>query len=203
MVQVPAYINEKIWMEVIELMASNGANLSRVVFFGSSISTSRIDILILTLNSSTAFLGIDSFGNVNFPSIGPIPPNDDEIVNVVKSLCDLGFSSRLIISPNIKSKLSLVRYGGPGLYHIIESIVPRLLAIGLSFDCVDEMIYRNGIQLIRWYVAPKPVEATIDMQNCYICDKLFPLHEQYSKFSYTYCSSACLNVHRKREWKQN
>lgn len=69
--------------------------------------------------SSTSMDTSISPGTVQYAS-------DEEVLRCVLYLCRRGFSSRLCLSIDIKTKLQLRWYGGPGIGYVTDSLLPRL-----------------------------------------------------------------------------
>jgi hypothetical protein len=151
---------------------------------------------------------------------------------------------------DIKTKLQLRWYSGPGIGYMMDTLLPRMLhhwfdlsplvahvgseavhsiataSESPSTTCtntnanVDTKINRlqklpyqftdkevralfcdNLFALLRWYHPPEAVELPVETMPCHICGRLFVPGDHYSKFSFVYCSSACLGKHRKVDFK--
>lgn len=178
--------------------------------------------------------------------------SDEEVLCCVLYLCRRGFGARLCLSVDIKTRLQLRWYGGPGVGYVTDSLLPRLrrwydlsvlesvvgtealhqVVLGQNSSssttsgtinssessnfagssasstplCFREEEVRallggNLLALLSWYHPPDAVELPVETLPCHICGREFVPGDHYSKFSFVYCSSACLAKHRKLDYK--
>lgn len=119
--------DEKAPIEILEILADSGANLSRVIMGHLDRTVSSIDILE-ELADTGCVLEWDLFGNeVSFyqPSDFDMP-SDAERLNFIRHLINIGAGDRIVISHDICTKHRLVKYGGHGYGYIPEHIIPRM-----------------------------------------------------------------------------
>jgi hypothetical protein len=106
------------------------------------------------------------------------------------------------------------QYGGHGYSHLQHIVIPQIRAgllhqtVGVvssdtaSADSTIVAMTRTNLwQLLNWRPAPVLHEVAVQQLACHICAKLFVPGNHYSKFQFEYCSSACLAVHRRADWK--
>ena len=104
--------------EIISILEAAGADLSKVCLVGLTPSRRRIELLNSILEMTPCLLCFNSFGNILNRPVGPIPPNDEEIVEVLVALKQMNptfLSTRIILSMNVNMKIKMTRYGGPGM----------------------------------------------------------------------------------------
>ncbi|MDB4873021.1 MAG: aryldialkylphosphatase [Gemmatimonadales bacterium] len=70
-------------------------------------------------------------------------PCDQENARAIARLVGAGYGGRLLLSQDVFLKTLLVRYGGYGYAHILESFVPRLHRHGLTPRDSDRMLVTN------------------------------------------------------------
>jgi len=119
--------DEKAPIEILNILADSGADLSRVIMGHLDRTVSSIDILE-ELADTGCVLEWDLFGNeVSFyqPSDFDMP-SDAERLNFIRHMIDIGLGERIVISHDICTKHRLVRYGGHGYGYIPEHIIPRM-----------------------------------------------------------------------------
>lgn len=192
------------YITLMSLLNSLHTNLSHVILNSLVISLANIDhiLLFLTMNPDIKVC-ISGFGNVLHPSgPAPIPPTDTEIIQVLKQLLTKGFNHRLILTPDIKYKIQCSRWGGSGYSYLYSDILPLLeQQHGISSTDISLITCENLANILAWKIPETPIEVEIDQWECFICKKKFIPGKHYEKFSFVYCSSICLQSHRKNNWK--
>ena len=61
--------------------------------------------------------------------------------------------------------------------------------------------YMRLWSLLNWRPVPAEIVVEKEKLKCHVCSKMFVPGDHFSKFSFEYCSVACLSVHRRRNWK--
>ena len=223
---------------ILNVLSQHQADFSKILLNQVVISYDNLDAYEGMLSAFPSFcMCIDSFTyQATFPSGYLEPdttsdtdcggqwksyPSDGELLDCVKYLCLKGYSSRLCLSLNIRTKLQLRLYGGPGysffthqLLHQLTSrktfyspslMLPKLgpdpPSGAFTADEVDALVRGTMLRLLAWYRPPPLAELPKETLACHICAAVFEPGNHYSKFGLEYCSSACLAVHRKRGFK--
>lgn len=70
-------------------------------------------------------------------------PSDAQRLDKVKLLIDEGYLDRITISHDIHTKHRLTPFGGHGYAHIINNIIPRMEAKGISKQAIEQITIRN------------------------------------------------------------
>ncbi|XP_064652122.1 phosphotriesterase-related protein-like [Lineus longissimus] len=70
-------------------------------------------------------------------------PSDAERINRIKHLIKQGYEDKIVIAHDIHTKHRLMKFGGHGYSHILESIVPKMLARGYTQQQVDKILIHN------------------------------------------------------------
>jgi hypothetical protein len=176
---------------------------SKIMIRGIIASKANIETFIYILNLTSVKICIDDICNIKVSKDKPLPPNDDEIIEVLLILKAKGFMNRIILSINIQNKIKLRKFGGPGYRYFTNDFVPRMKKSGFTHSEIKALVFDNAYNLLNWYIPPTPVDIiTVEMMKCFWCDRDFPLSSHhYEKFNRLYCSSQCLNSHRKNDWK--
>jgi hypothetical protein len=187
---------------VSQLLQRTGASMDRVIFTNVVPMLTTIDELSSMISTSPVLLCIDCFGvsAISCPALGPSPPSDSEIVACIEHLCKQGHSCKLLVSLNVRKKLFLRKYGGPGYAWLSESIEPRLRANAHIAPYATAVVSSSLLTLLLWHEPFVPAEAVVEHLSCYICGALFVPEDHFAKFSFVYCSSNCLAAHRKNNW---
>jgi hypothetical protein len=207
----------------------SGAHAARGEAALDSVQTKGLDLCsvamcktVLSMTNATYFenllcrypkfvLVVDCFGSVEKPrgverqsdgdpSYRAFPPCDEEICEAVKYLTSRGFTSRLIISSSVTSKLNMKKYGGAGYYHVQMSTTHRLARHGISADCVQQMTCSNLISFVTWHIPPPALKVEAETFRCFVCGAESTFGEHYEKFEFLYCTSKCLREHAKRKF---
>jgi phosphotriesterase-related protein len=142
-----------------------------------------------------------------------LPLNDETVAAAVVDLCRDGFASQLLLSPCIESRLQMCAYGGGGYAHLHRSFLPRARLLGLSSEDEARLTERNAAELFCFWTPPPPPERLVKHWTCDACHRTFveAVNETealpgdqpyYEKFTFRYCTTACLSAHRKAAFVQ-
>ena len=143
-------------MEILRTLESAGADLSRVIM-GHLDRTGFLPATIREIARTGCGLEYDLFGaNPFYPlHLGVFRrPCDRERIEQIKDLIDDGFRDQIFISQDICLKTKLVRYGGTGYAHILNNIIPQMLARGITPDDIDTIMIQNPRRLLCFQQTP-------------------------------------------------
>lgn len=149
----PGYSNEALFQHAEDLVAG-GASPDRIVI-------GHLDMFsdmgaIRSLADTGVNLEYDAFGmeNTDLGDVGGQPvrlPSDTETIERLRKLTEWGFLDRLVIAHDICRKPHLVRYGGRGYAHIIESVLPRMRRGGLTDRDITAILIENPKRLLAFH----------------------------------------------------
>lgn len=143
-----------------------------------------------------------------------LPPSDELVSRAVASLANGGHSSQVFLSHAISSRLHLSAYGGGGLRHIRERLLPRLRRAGVADEATLRMLCAgNAARLLAWWEPAGPAPRVCKAWTCRGCQRTFeeavnpaealPTDQiYYDKFDRRYCSMHCLSCHRKANFPE-
>ena len=144
-------VHPSIWahehLRIIDILEEAGAELARVAI-------SHCDQLVepdwhARIAARGVLLCFDTFGaEFEYDSDGSREPTDTERIDCLVRLLDAGRVAQLLLSHDICSRIQLQHYGGPGYDHVPGTIVPRLLAGGVSAADVEQMLVANPRRLL-------------------------------------------------------
>ena len=135
--------------EILELLASGGADTSRVIMGHLDRTVFDFDAL-QNLAASGCYLEWDLFGNEGsyYPLADIDMPSDAQRLDFIQRIAGNGYSRRIVIGQDICTKHRLVRYGGHGYGHILENIVPRMRRRGFSEEVIREITVENPARVL-------------------------------------------------------
>ncbi len=137
---------------IIDRLCEGGADPRRVII--GHLDTAIRDMRALAALAGTGcFLEYDIFGWENtapFVDPGIDMPNDAERLRRIMFLLAEGFEDQVVIAHDICRKWHLRRGGGKGYAHIMESVVPRLRAMGASAEQVDKILVGNPARALTF-----------------------------------------------------
>ena len=138
-------------LEILELLANSGADLSRVIMGHLDRTVFEIDAL-LSIAASGCYLEWDLFGNEGsyYPLADIDMPSDAQRLGFISRIADAGYSDKIVIGQDIATKHRLVRYGGHGYGHILENIVPRMRRKGFSEDVIRAITVGNPARILAF-----------------------------------------------------
>jgi len=132
--------------EIIDILREHGADLSKTVMSHLDRGVETIENILKFAEYSDCYLEFDLFGievshyqpneEVDFPS-------DAQRVGMIKTLIDHGYGDRVVIAHDVHTRHRLIKHGGHGYGHILENVVPKMLARGISQADVDKILIHN------------------------------------------------------------
>ena len=138
-------------LEILELLASGGADICRVIMGHLDRTVFEFDAL-QTIAASGCYLEWDLFGNEGsyYPLAEIDMPSDAQRLDFIKRVADAGYSDRIVVGQDIATKHRLVSYGGHGYGHILENIVPRMRRKGFSEDVIRAITVGNPARVLAF-----------------------------------------------------
>ncbi len=147
--------NDHAPLEIIDILAGAGADLSRVVInhmdrCGYSLETR------LSLLQSGCFIEYDLFGFEGYYPArvalaeGKLPdiPNDIGRIREIADLIERGYLNRVLLSHDIGMKVMLVSYGGWGYAHLLREVAPLMQVFGMTGENIHTMMVENPKRLL-------------------------------------------------------
>ena len=136
-------------LEILELLAAGGADLSRVIMGHLDRTVFEFDAL-QRIAASGCYLEWDLFGNEGsyYPLAELDMPSDAQRLGFIKGAADAGYSDRIVMGQDICTKHRLTRYGGHGYGHILENIVPKMRRKGFSEDVIQAITVGNPAAIL-------------------------------------------------------
>lgn len=137
-------------LEIIGWLAAAGADINRVIM-GHIDRTGFAKETRQRIAATGCYLEYDIFGgNPFYPLHFGVfnRPCDRERIEQVKELIDDGHGERVLISQDICLKSKLVKYGGQGYSHILNNIIPQMLARGITETNISTMMVDNPQRLL-------------------------------------------------------
>jgi phosphotriesterase-related protein len=130
--------------QIMATLKDAGADLSRVVFCHMEMATDTTESR-LRLAESGCYLEWDLFGQDGFPrQATPINiPSDWMRVAQIVELVERGYIKKILVSHDICPRHRLVRYGGYGFAHILQTVVPIMQQKGLGQEDIDALLRQN------------------------------------------------------------
>lgn len=133
-------------LEVIQLLIQAGADPENVIM--GHLDARIIDYSILPeLGDLGVFLELDTFGieDTEFGGshMASTMPNDSQRIEMIQFLISRGYVDQILIAQDVCDQWRYTRFGGKNYGHILRSIVPRMLNIGVSKTDVDKILVAN------------------------------------------------------------
>ena len=139
-------------LEIIEVLAEAGADISRVVMGHLDRTVANFETLE-SLAATGCYLEWDLFGNEisHYPLSDMDMPSDGQRLDIIKRVIDeLGCEDRIVLAHDICTRHRLTRYGGHGYGHIFENIIPRMRARGFTSERVSALTQHNAAQILAF-----------------------------------------------------
>jgi phosphotriesterase-related protein len=146
--------------DVLGILESAGADLSRVIMDHLDISLGHLDIGLddavayhSTIAERGCYLEYDTCGNdAYFASSGYGGafwcPSDRERAKAIAMLIDAGYGERILLSQDVCHKYHLVRFGGFGYGHVLRSFLQNLRDAGVGDPEIQRMLVGNPRRIL-------------------------------------------------------
>jgi phosphotriesterase-related protein len=139
--------------EIVRLLQRAGARMDKVCISHLDERFRGNVRLFRRLSASACLIGFDTFGReLYYPSRQAQHPSDTQRIEWLRQLIEMGLGDRIVLAQDIVQRMELTAFGGRGYAHILESIVPRLLAAGVP----DGAIVRMLVDVPRTFLEMKP-----------------------------------------------
>ncbi len=138
-------------LEILEVLADGGADVSRVVMAHLDRTVFEFGA-VERIAASGCYLEWDLFGNEGsyYPNAEIDMPSDAQRLDFIRRAVDAGYSDRIVMGHDIFTKHRLVRYGGHGYGHILQYIVPKMRRKGFSDDAIRAITVDNPARLLAF-----------------------------------------------------
>ena len=111
--------------KVMSLLYGFGAHIDRVILAHCCLEHDTE--LLTSLADEGIVLSFDTFGHEHYRDVTGIPdPRDTQRITVLVELLKRGYSSSIVLSQDLACKIECKAYGGWGLTHVDDHIVPVL-----------------------------------------------------------------------------
>ena len=132
-------------MEIIEILAEAGADLSQTIMGHLDRTVFKRETL-KSMAETGCYMEWDLFGNENSyyafnPNIDM--PSDAKRMDDIAWTVSEGYGRKVVVAHDICHKHRLVKYGGHGYYYILGNVVPRMGKRGFSKEAIDDILVNN------------------------------------------------------------
>lgn len=131
-----------------DILEEEGADLAKV--YPSHLGLYPVEVAIGVLERGVGFVSFDHFGHEEYcEGIGPgrgFTPDRLEVEAVMK-LIEAGYADRVLLCNEVGWKTCYKANGGWGYSHVLENIVPWLMACGASAEDIQKMTVENPRRL--------------------------------------------------------
>ncbi len=134
---------ERLGHRVLDIVEAEGADTRHTVLCHMNPSHGDLPYQ-RALAERGAFLEYDMIGmDYYFADQDAQSPSDEQNAAAIRSLIDMGFVDRLLLSQDVFLKIMLTRYGGFGYGFILKHFMPRLQRHGVEQSAIDHMLVDN------------------------------------------------------------
>jgi phosphotriesterase-related protein len=155
-VTVHLHVASRTGHKILDILQSEGADLSRVVLDHLDITFGHLDVDFdqvieyqCSLIDRGCFIEYDTCGaEIYCPAMpGLMPsfwlPSDLVRARGIVTLFARGYGNEVLISHDVWTKINLTRYGGFGYGHILRTFVHQLCEVGLDEQGVQQLLVEN------------------------------------------------------------
>lgn len=135
-------------MEIARAVLDEGINPARVVL--CHMDARMIDAIsdLIRLAEEGFYIGFDTFGReLYYRTIAAQLPQDQTRLRALRQLGEAGVTDRVLLSQDVCFKHETLTWGGHGLVHILDSIIPRLEAVGIDEQLFISLLIDNPARL--------------------------------------------------------
>jgi phosphotriesterase-related protein len=134
--------NQRAPVEIVDILEDVGADLSRTIF--DHVERTYRDLhQTIELAETGCCIEYDLFGREGYYPINLDLPNDSQRINELMRLIDEGYLDQLLISHDIWTKTQCCTYGGWGYAHILNNVVPVMIAKGMTRKQIRTIMVDN------------------------------------------------------------
>ncbi len=165
---VPITVHQESWAlhghQILDVLKHEGVPENRVVLGHMTplIAEDRYQRSLLDRGAYLGydFLGIDhaifAYGKNPPDPAGRYPPPDYDVIIKVRELINAGYARQLLLSGDTGELIRMRRFGGWGFAHIIEHIVPLMIALGIDDDAIRTILTENPRTLLTHALGDEP-----------------------------------------------
>lgn len=148
---ITLHVRDRQHARILDLLAAEGADLSRVVLGHTDFVAKDIAYLTPLLQRG-ATVEFDLLGRP--PLVTRTRALDMEVAQSIVELITAGFGDRIVLSQDVGEKTGLKAYGGTGYAFIDERFLPYLKRQGVSDAQINQLVVDNPKRLLT-LVAPR------------------------------------------------
>jgi len=135
--------------EVLDLLIESGADPGKVCVAHLDERFRGEMTLFQELGKRGSMLGFDTFGREGwYRPRNRQHPSDTDRITTLLAVLDAGCVDRIVLGQDLCMRTDLGYFGGPGYAHVLSSIVPRLLGLGVPDEAVHRLLVRNPARLL-------------------------------------------------------
>ena len=139
--------------EVAEILAREGADLTRTIFGHSGSYAGDLPFLLELLDLGV-YIQFDQLGRPVVPLArglrrhgpdrnAPDAATDTLVAEVIPQLIDAGFEDRILLSHDVCFKTFLTAYGGTGYAYLLDKFMPYLQTQGVTAEQVNTIVVES------------------------------------------------------------
>jgi len=153
---LPVMVHTYPWSEsalqAVQLLLSESVPPEKICVCHMDVTfNKRLMTMLLSLG---VYIEFDNFGKeFDFPpqegafAGGPFE-TDQKRVQMLSSLCKMGYTKQLLLANDVCIKSLLRKHGGSGYVHLFERIVPMMRDTGFDNEAVHTLIHENPIRFL-------------------------------------------------------
>jgi len=124
-------------LEQIELLKRKGVDMSRVLIAHLDMNNPLPEQLFLAVLKEGVHISFDQLGKAKYGT-------DESKINLLKKLCDSGYSDKIHLATDIGRRSNLKSLGGePGYEHIPKKLIPMLEQAGFEKSLIQKLTNFN------------------------------------------------------------
>jgi len=142
-------------LDILDIVEEEGLPAERVVMGHMDRSLSSDPEYQLKLAKTGVYLEYDLWGTgmaiqswVGSEDDGY--PSDKWRTETIKTLIQEGHTSQILVSHDVCRKIQLIKYGGMGYSHFLESGIPMLMEHGITKEQIDTILIDNPRELLTF-----------------------------------------------------
>jgi phosphotriesterase-related protein len=138
-------------MQVLDLLRRDGVDPERVIMSHVDARFREHIDLYRHLADTGCKLSFDTFArDIYYPMLGRQHPSDNLRVDVVAELVRRGFLDSIMVAQDCCYRMDLTAFGGYGYAHILEHILPRLRAHGVTDNDISGIMVANPARFLAF-----------------------------------------------------
>lgn len=147
-------LNDTGALDIMKILIDEGVATNNIII--GHLGMAMVDQeSVKELGSTGCYLQYDHFGSFEdslmiYKDKPALAQNDNDRLESLRTLVELGYEDRLLVSQDVCIQIQRVKYGGKGYAHLVTNIADRMLARGLDKSVIKKIFIENPARILTF-----------------------------------------------------